>query len=208
MRLYFASRLYSYLVSWCLRWGIWGSGRSDQSFCPNTDIFFPPAPFPSFDRLNNQSIHHLSLILSILSLSPVIAGWYRITPCIWRLGVARARLPVKSPASRCDRCSASTQHPPDLAWSSTDLCASTSWLPQAGTKRQPGRRTSGRCKLSSGALAPLSHPLGPGDWYVTTGGSPKILGEGPGLGAPAPAACPGCRSRRAAPLASRITQTM
>jgi hypothetical protein len=40
VRLYFASRLYSYLVSWCLRWGIWGSGRSDQSFCPNTDIFF------------------------------------------------------------------------------------------------------------------------------------------------------------------------
>lgn len=53
MRLYFASHLYLYLVScsWCfrcLRWGIWGSGRSDQSFCPNTDIFFPPAPFPSF----------------------------------------------------------------------------------------------------------------------------------------------------------------
>ena len=42
-----------YLVSWCLRWGIWGSGRSGQSFCPNTDIFFPRAPFPSFDRLNN-----------------------------------------------------------------------------------------------------------------------------------------------------------
>ena len=21
-------------------WGIWGSGRSDQSFCPNADIFF------------------------------------------------------------------------------------------------------------------------------------------------------------------------
>ena len=47
---------HSYLVSWCLRWGIWGSGRSDQSFCPITDIyniFFrqPPLAFPSSDRL-------------------------------------------------------------------------------------------------------------------------------------------------------------
>jgi len=31
---------------WCLRWGIWVSGRSDQSFCANTDIFFrDPLPF-------------------------------------------------------------------------------------------------------------------------------------------------------------------
>ena len=38
------------ILTWCscLRWGIWGSGRSDQSFCPNTDIFFPPASLPFF----------------------------------------------------------------------------------------------------------------------------------------------------------------
>ena len=36
----------------------------------------------------------------------------------------------------------------ELACASAETCApSTSWLPQAGTKRQPGRRASGRCKL-------------------------------------------------------------
>ena len=25
---------------WCFYWGIWGSGRSAQSFCPNTELFF------------------------------------------------------------------------------------------------------------------------------------------------------------------------
>ena len=76
--------------------------------------------------------------------------------------LARGRLaPIKSPASMCDRYSASTLSPPDLDSSSTDLHASTSLLPQAGTKRQPARRTSGRWKLSSSDLAPLSRPLRP-----------------------------------------------
>ena len=83
---------------------------------------------------------------------------------------ARGRLaPVISPASRCDRCSAFTQQLPELACASADLRASTSWLPQAGTKRQPGRRASGRCKLSSGLLAPLSHPTGSSGWYGRQG---------------------------------------
>ena len=76
--------------------------------------------------------------------------------------LARGRLaPMKSPDSMPDRCSASTQYPPDLASSSIDLYASTSLLPQAGTKRQPARRTSGRWKLTSSDLAPLSRPLRP-----------------------------------------------
>ena len=55
--------------------------------------------------------------------------------------------PVISPAPSCDRCSAFTQQLPELACASADLRASTSWLPQAGTKRQPGRCASGQCKL-------------------------------------------------------------
>ena len=83
---------------------------------------------------------------------------------------ARGRLaPVISPAPRCDRCSAFTQQLPELACASADLRASTSWLPQAGTKRQPGRRASGRCKLSSGLLAPLSRPTGSSGWYGRQG---------------------------------------
>ena len=101
----------------------------------------------------------------------------------------RSAAPVTSPASRCDRCSAFTQHPPDLACPSADLRASTSCLPQAGTKRQPGRRASGRCKVSSGVLTPLGRPPGPGGLMARR--SPEISGEGPGLGAPAPAGCPG-----------------
>ena len=101
----------------------------------------------------------------------------------------RSAAPVTSPASRCDRCSAFTQHPPDLACPSADLRASTSCLPQAGTKRQPGRRASGRCKVSSGVLTPLGRPPGLGGLMARR--SPKISGEGPGLGAPAPAGCPG-----------------
>ena len=125
MRLYFASHLYLYLVScsWCfrcLRWGIWGSGRSDQSFCPNTDIFFPPATFPSFDKLNNFSIHQLSL-------SPAPAGWYRITPCLhsplWRSKFAR------STHSNAERWAAQAHHPTDrcsipLGWRSLNELAS------------------------------------------------------------------------------------
>ena len=40
MRLYISRSVCSYLVLVLALWGIWGSGRSDQSFCPNADIFF------------------------------------------------------------------------------------------------------------------------------------------------------------------------
>ena len=46
---YISRSVYSYLWCWCLRWGIWVSGRSDQSFCADTDIFFPQ-PFRPFSR--------------------------------------------------------------------------------------------------------------------------------------------------------------
>ena len=47
------------------------------------------------------------------------------------------------------------------------------------------------------SCASQRHPTGPGGWYGSTaGGSPKVLGEGSGLGAPA--GCPGCRPRRTA----------
>ena len=38
---------------WCLRWGIWVSGRSDQSFCVNTEhLFSRPSPiFPARYRM-------------------------------------------------------------------------------------------------------------------------------------------------------------
>ena len=39
-RLYISRSVCSYLVLVLALWGIWGSGRSDQSFCPNADIFF------------------------------------------------------------------------------------------------------------------------------------------------------------------------
>jgi hypothetical protein len=35
---------------WCLRWGIWGSGRSDQSFFWPTRTSFFPASLPFFRR--------------------------------------------------------------------------------------------------------------------------------------------------------------
>jgi hypothetical protein len=40
--------------SWCLRWGIWVSGRSDQSFCANTGIFFLATLSPIFPAPNRM----------------------------------------------------------------------------------------------------------------------------------------------------------
>ena len=77
-----------------------------------------------------------------------------------------------------------------------------------GTKRQPGRRASGQYATCDGPSC-ASQPPCWAQWLVrTAGGSPKILGEGSGLGAPAPlaaqAAASGAhrRQRRTAPLSS------
>jgi hypothetical protein len=45
---YFSRSVYSYLVLVLALWGIWVSGRSDQSFCANTEhLFSRPSPiFP------------------------------------------------------------------------------------------------------------------------------------------------------------------
>ena len=52
-------------------WGIWGSGRSDQSFCLNADILFA----------------------SLSLFRACTAGWYRITPCLLSAVLAAARPP-------------------------------------------------------------------------------------------------------------------
>ena len=122
---------------------------------------------------------------------------------------ARGRLaPVISPAPRCDRCSAFTQQLPELACASADLRASTSWLPQAV---EPSASQAGARVVNATCDGPscASQPPCWAQWLVrTAGGSPKILGEGSGLGAPAPlaaqAAASGAhrRQRRTAPLSS------
>ena len=68
---YISRSVYSYLWCWCLRWGIWVSGRSDQSFCADTDIFFPQ-PFRPFSR-------RFRIV-------------YRITPCVIRARRGHASL--------------------------------------------------------------------------------------------------------------------
>ena len=58
---YISRSVYSYLRCWCLRWGIWVSGRSDQSFCAKHRKIFSrdPPTFPSRDRMVPN--HPLSL---------------------------------------------------------------------------------------------------------------------------------------------------
>jgi hypothetical protein len=115
------------------------------------------------------------------------------------MGFAGGRLaPVISAASRWDRCSAFTQQLPELACASADLRAST-FLVAAGWNQAPARpaRKWSMQAVIGRSCASQRHPTGPGGWYgATAGGSPKVLGEGSGLSAPA--GCPGCRPRRTA----------
>ena len=46
-RAYISRSVCSYLVLVLALWGIWGSGRSDQSFCPNADSLFVAARVPA-----------------------------------------------------------------------------------------------------------------------------------------------------------------